>query len=116
MQVFFVSIRTAKIFGPGEVLEVRSSAGEQMYLRLSWPYAEMFEEWEGYAVVVPERNEVWGAGHPRVEEGEVAFEFPFTPQAIPPQELKLFTQIVQGTSEQDATSEPTDEAEVAEED
>lgn len=110
MQVFFVSIRTAKIFGPGEVLEVRSSAGEQMYLRLSWPYAEMFEEWEGYAVVVPERNEVWGAGQPHVNNGEVEFEFPFTPQAIPPQELKLFTQIVQGPQGQAVVSEQTDDS------
>ena len=92
MQVFFVSIRTALIYGPGELIEARSVGADQMNLRMIWPIAYDFDDWEGYAVVVPERNEVWGLSHPAPapEQGELEIEFPFTPQPIPPADRKLF--------------------------
>lgn len=91
MQIFFVSVRTGLIYGPGDLLEARASESNRMTLRLSWPNAYGFDEWEGYAVVAPERDEVWGLSHPGVpESGELSVEFAFTPQAIPPQERKLF--------------------------
>lgn len=91
MQIFFVSIRTALIYGPGELLEARGSASNQMLLRMSWPNDYAFDEWEGYAVVAPEQNEVWGLSHPKqASNGEIEIEFPYTPQAIPPQDRKLF--------------------------
>lgn len=115
MQVFFVSIRTAMIFGPGEVIEVRNTAGEQMYLRATWPYPYAFEDWEGYAVVVPERNEVWGAAQPKLNhEGEVELEFPFTPQAIPPKDLQLFNKPTQSTTQSGAPDSEDDADEVDE--
>lgn len=90
MQVFYVSLRTALIYGPGEILDARSAGEERMYLRMTWPHAYSFDEWEGYAIVVPERNEVWGMCHPRLELGELTTEFDFTPREIPEGERKLF--------------------------
>lgn len=90
MQVFFVSVRTALIYGPGDIYEVYSIDESTMYLRTNWPHAYQFDEWEGYAVVVPERNQVWGLSHPKLEAGELIAEFPFTPQSIPPKDSKLF--------------------------
>ncbi|MEZ0375480.1 MAG: hypothetical protein ACAI44_40705 [Candidatus Sericytochromatia bacterium] len=90
MQVFFVSIRTALIYGPSELLEARPTGADQLYLRVSWPHAYGFDDWEGYAVVVPERDEVWGMIHPRLGEGELEAEFTFAPQPIPPKDRKLF--------------------------
>lgn len=93
MQVFLVSVRTALIYGPGELLEARAVGGNQMYLQLNWPDACPFDEWEGYAVVAPERQEVWGLSQPGpVVDGVIAFEFLYSPQPIPPQDRKLFPQ------------------------
>ncbi|HEY9841394.1 MAG TPA: hypothetical protein V6D23_13120, partial [Candidatus Obscuribacterales bacterium] len=73
-----------------ELLEARPTGADQLYLRVSWPHAYGFDDWEGYAVVVPERDEVWGMIQPRLGEGELEAEFTFAPQPIPPKDRKLF--------------------------
>lgn len=108
MFVFFVSVRTARIYGPGEILEVYSTQNEaQLYLRMSWQYPYQFDEWEGYAVVVPERNKVWGLSHPKVEDQELVMEFPFTPQDIPPKDRQLFVPLMKALKVEQAGSETT---------
>lgn len=105
MQVFFVSIRTALIFGPGEILEIQGSEGEVMLLHATWPHGEVLGEWEGYAVVIPERNQVWGLAHPEVEEEQLRAQFAFAPQPIPPKDKRLFETILRKQA-QAATADP----------
>ena len=93
MQIFLVSIRTAKIYGPGQVMEAENPQSNTMSMRVSWPHVEALDEWEGYAVVVPERNQVWGACRPERDGGYLEAHFDFTPMDIPPKDKKLFSQI-----------------------
>ncbi|PKL75796.1 MAG: hypothetical protein CVV27_13530 [Candidatus Melainabacteria bacterium HGW-Melainabacteria-1] len=112
MQVFFVSIRTALIYGPGELEDAQGDGAGQMQLHLSWPHSYVFDEWEGYAVVVPERGEVWGLSQPQVEDGRIEVSFPFTPQPIPPQDRKIFEQgprTAQAPAANDSESENQDD-------
>lgn len=90
MQVFFVSIRTAIIYGPCELIEVFSPDPGIAIMTCQWPYDYTFGEWEGYAVVVPEREQVWGNAKPEVTEGELRARFEFTPMNIPGSDRKLF--------------------------
>lgn len=96
MQIFLVSVRTAFIFGPAEMLELSESSGGQVFLKLSWPHSRDLNEWEGYVVVAPERNQVWGVCHPEWEsddDGNLELFFAFSPQPIPPKDRKLFDQM-----------------------
>lgn len=91
MQVYLVSVRTALIYGPGEVLDAQNPQGNLMTLRARWEYDDTFDEWEGYAVVVPEKNQVWGlAKQPELEDQILNSEFHFFPQPIPPKDKRLF--------------------------
>jgi hypothetical protein len=90
MQVFFVSIRTAIIYGPCELIEVFSPDPGIAIMTCQWPYDYTFGEWEGYAVVVPEREQVWGNAKPELSDGELRARFEFTPMAIPASDRKLF--------------------------
>lgn len=94
MQVFLVSLRTARIYGPAVVLELQEISGQQVSLQLSWPGDTVLDEWEGYAVVVPERDEVWGAGKPEVADQQLIMQFAFQPQPIPPRDRKMFQKLV----------------------
>ncbi len=95
MQVFFVSLRTEKITGPGEITEISDEGGGQALLFFE---AEdlSFKEWQGYAIVVPAEGRVWGAGKPEKQQsGTYTCRFAFTPQPIPEGDLKLF-KVVEG--------------------
>jgi hypothetical protein len=94
MQIFFCSIRTALIYGPATIIEAEAPEERKLSLRAAWEVDYPFDEWEGYAVVVPERNSVWGLSHPTYNgEGEIVIEaMDFTPQPIPPQDRKIFDQ------------------------
>jgi len=95
MQIFFVSIRTAKIYGPGQLLELQQLQAHRAHLSVQWPSELLLDEWEGYAVVVPEKEQVWGACHPSLEDGCLSAEFDFFPQPIPPQDKKIFVNMAQ---------------------
>jgi hypothetical protein len=72
MQIFFCSIRTALIYGPATIIEAEAPEERKLSLRAAWEVDYPFDEWEGYAVVVPERNSVWGLSHPTYNgEGEI---------------------------------------------
>ena len=92
MQVYLVSVRTAIVYGPGEILEAQNPHGNFMTLSARWEHNDHFDEWEGYAVVVPERNQVWGLTHPQLEEQVLKGDLNFAPQPIPPKDKKLFAQ------------------------
>lgn len=108
MLVFLVSLRTALIFGPGEVIAAQEQSGRHMILRLVWSHQEPLDDWEGYAVVVPERNEVWGVCKPRIEDGELETELIFAPQPIPPRDRRLFVPLMAAAG-QIATGTPDDD-------
>ncbi|MGV3523093.1 MAG: hypothetical protein ACO1RX_02655 [Candidatus Sericytochromatia bacterium] len=111
MLVFLVSLRTALIFGPGEVIEAQEQSGRHMFLRLRWPHAQALDDWEGYAVVVPERNEVWGACKPRLEDGELHTELIFAPQPIPPRDRRLFVPLMAAAGQLATSTTDDDEDE-----
>lgn len=90
MQVFFVSLRTEKITGPGEIIEISDEGGGQALLFFEATDLN-FKEWEGYAIVVPAEGKVWGAGRPEKQQSDTyTCRFAFAPQAIPEGDLKLF--------------------------
>jgi len=93
MQIFLVSVRTALIYGPGEMLVLSESSGNQVFLKMTWPHARDLNDWEGYVVVAPERNQVWGLCQPEWEsdyQENLQVFFTFAPQPIPPKDRKLF--------------------------
>ncbi|PIQ23243.1 hypothetical protein COW36_18895 [bacterium (Candidatus Blackallbacteria) CG17_big_fil_post_rev_8_21_14_2_50_48_46] len=108
MLVYFVSIRTAKIYGPTELNEMISPEEGIARISCPWPIDYFFDEWEGYAVVVPERVQVWGAAKPLVTNGFLQAEFAFTPVPIPPAERKLFPLQNQSLAAQTAEDEEND--------
>jgi len=107
MQVYLVSIRTATIYGPGEILEAFNPRGHWMNLNVHWEHEDVLDEWEGYAVVVPERKQVWGLANPQLDEQVLSSEFAFSPQPIPAKDQKLFDQKMQ---EQQASSSSEEKA------
>lgn len=90
MQVYLVSLRTAMVYGPGEILEAYNPRGHWMSLSIRWEHVDILDEWEGYAVVVPERDQVWGLAKPQLDEQVLTCEFGFAPQPIPPKDKKIF--------------------------
>jgi hypothetical protein len=90
MDIYFVSIRTALVYGPAELEELTAPEEGQASIRCRWEGKNVFDEWEGYAVVAPDRDQVWGAAHPQVADGQLSATFAFTPMALPPAEKKLF--------------------------
>lgn len=93
MLMYLVSIRTAKVFGPGEITRAENPYGNTMQIYVNWPHPDGFSEWEGYALVVPERDQVWGACKPQLDDGILRAEFEFTPVAIPPKDKQLFAKL-----------------------
>lgn len=90
MQVFFVSLRTEKITGPGEVIELSDEGGGRALLFFEAKDLS-FKEWEGYAIVVPAEGKIWGAGRPEKQQSDTyTCRFAFAPQAIPEESLTLF--------------------------
>lgn len=90
MKVFFVSLRTSLIYGPTELTEVNSPEQGIAEITCPWLSDYRFDEWEGYAVVVPEKEQVWGAAKPVLESGVLKARFQFTPMPIPRGERRLF--------------------------
>lgn len=91
MQIFLVSIRTARIYGPGQLATLEQLGEHFMRLQVHWPFSELLDEWEGYAVVVPEKKQIWGACKPQQVEQMLHIEsMMYTPQPIAPKELMLF--------------------------
>lgn len=90
MEIFFCSLRTALIFGPGKIIEIGSPSATMMEFRAQWSNPAPLDEWEGYAVCVPEQNLVWGKAYPEIQDGEVYVCMPYQPQPIPPGDLKIF--------------------------
>ncbi|MBF2054027.1 MAG: hypothetical protein IGS03_11275 [Candidatus Sericytochromatia bacterium] len=91
MQIFLVSIRTAQIYGPGQITLLEQLTEAQVRLQAHWPFIGELDEWEGYALVVPERKQVWGVCKPAVSEQLLSIDsMMFTPKPIPPKELAFF--------------------------
>lgn len=91
MQIFFVSLRTSKITGPGEIIELSEEGNGQSFLVFESENPLEFKEWEGYALVVPAQGIVLGAGHPKKQQsGQYTCRFALTPQEIPEGDQKLF--------------------------
>lgn len=91
MQIFLVSIRTAQIYGPGQITLLEQLSEAQVRLQAHWPFIGELDEWEGYALVVPEKKQVWGVCKPVVNEQVLSIEsMAFTPKPIPPKELAFF--------------------------
>ena len=90
MQLFFVSLRTAKVTGPAELTEISEEGSGQALIFFEAEDLK-FIEWEGYAIVVPEKQLVWGTGRPEKQKsGHYTCRFAYTPQEIPKEDLKLF--------------------------
>jgi hypothetical protein len=111
MQVFFVSIRTANIYGPGEITDFFNPEPGIAILTCDWTLDYALNEWEGYAIVVPERNQVWGAAKPEYSGTEVRARFEFTPLTIPESDRKLFPEYPAPQADSDTVTEADSEAE-----
>lgn len=91
MQIFLVSIRTAQIYGPGQISLLEQLSEAHVRLQAHWPFIGELDEWEGYALVVPEKKQVWGLCKPEVNAQTLVIDsMMFTPRPIPPKELAFF--------------------------
>lgn len=94
MQIFFVSLRTTKLTGPAEIIELSDEGNGQSFLVFETEDNLQFKEWEGYALVVPAQGIVLGAGHPQKQQsGQYTCRFALTPQEIPEEDQKLFKEV-----------------------
>lgn len=94
MKIFFVSLRTALIYGPVELIEVTNPEQGIVEITCVGNVDYHFEEWEGYAVVVPEKEQVWGAAKPVWAGDQLKARFQYTPMPIPGKERKLFLDLL----------------------
>lgn len=98
------------VFGPGQIQSANSPAEGMMHMTLYWPHSEVtLDEWEGYAVVVPEKNQVWGACKPEQEGENIEATFQFAPRNIPPKDRKLFVKPAQAPKTKPADSDESDD-------
>lgn len=90
MYVFFISIRTSEIFGPAHVDQISNPSATILEFNGIWYGPETLDEWEGYAVCVPEQKRVWGKAYPEISDKRVNVRMVFNPQDLPPKDLKIF--------------------------
>ena len=90
MYIFFVSLRTSEIFGPAQVDQINNPSATIVEFTGSWLGPEELDDWEGYAVCVPEQKRVWGKAYPEVNNKRVKVRMVFNPQDMPPKDLKIF--------------------------
>lgn len=90
LEFFLCSLRSGLIFGPVKVSVLTELGFGRIHWEGPWPGSPRLDEWEGYAVCVPSRQEVWGVCKPSLNEGQLQADMDYVCQPMPTEDRRIF--------------------------